>query len=112
MKIPSAAFEGVNRLGFDTSPFIYFVERHPVYHSMMRDIIERIDGGILAGYASVITFAEVLVHPEREGKVALENEYRGNGEANPAMEVEAAGVKPKRAPDNGDYADWLSAEGG
>ncbi|WP_133510675.1 type II toxin-antitoxin system VapC family toxin [Candidatus Thiosymbion oneisti] len=76
MIIPDTVFTEIRRLGFDTSPFIYFVERHPVYLPMIRDIIRRIDEGIIKGYGSVITLTEVLVYPRREGKISLENEYR------------------------------------
>ncbi|MCI5124431.1 MAG: type II toxin-antitoxin system VapC family toxin [Candidatus Electrothrix sp. AR5] len=31
---------------------------------------------MLNGYGSVITLTEVLVHPKRNGKIALEKEYR------------------------------------
>lgn len=64
------------RLGFDTSPFIYFVERHPTYLPMMRNIIKRVDAGIIKGYSSVITLTEVLVFPKNNGEITLENEYR------------------------------------
>jgi len=76
MIIPDTVFTEIRRLGFDTFPFIYFVESHPVYPPMMRDIIRRIDDGIIKGYGSVITLTEVLVRPRREGKTGLENEYR------------------------------------
>ena len=66
MIIPDTIFKGIKLLGFDTSPFIYFVERHPLYHPMVRDIFRRIDGGLLKGFASVVTLTEVLVHPPRK----------------------------------------------
>lgn len=66
----------ITTLGFDTAPLIYFVERHPVYLSIIRDIIKRIDQGVMQGCASVITLTEVLVQPKRCGKTALEKEYR------------------------------------
>ncbi len=31
------ALRGVTRLGFDTSPFIYFVEAHPRYDALVTD---------------------------------------------------------------------------
>lgn len=33
------ALVGITTLGFDTSPFIYFIERHPAYVDIMREII-------------------------------------------------------------------------
>jgi len=76
MTIPDTVFAEIKQLGFDTSPFIYFVERHPVYLTMMRDVIRRVDEGIMKGFGSVIILTEVLVHPVHKGKTALENEYR------------------------------------
>lgn len=73
---PESAFTKITVLGIDTAPFIYFVERHPVYLSIIRDIIKRIDQGVMQGCASVITLTEVLVQPKRCGKTALEKEYR------------------------------------
>ena len=76
VKLPDTVLMEVTRLGFDTAPFIYFVERHPVYLPLLRNIITQIDQGTLQGYGSVITLTEVLVHPKRNGKIALEKEYR------------------------------------
>jgi predicted nucleic acid-binding protein len=70
-----AAFAKTAALGIDTAPFIYFVERHPVYLTVIRDIFRRIDQGFMRGCASVITLTEVLVQPKRCGKIALEKEY-------------------------------------
>jgi len=66
----------VTRLGFDTSPLIYFVERHPVYLTLMRYIISQVDEGTLRGYSSVITLTEMLVHPKLLGATTLEQHYR------------------------------------
>ncbi len=74
--IPDVVLSKIKLLGFDTAPFIYFVERHPVYLPLIRDIFTKIDAGIIQGYASVITLAEVLVHPKRNKRIALEYEYR------------------------------------
>ncbi|MBD3305299.1 PIN domain-containing protein [candidate division KSB3 bacterium] len=75
MKLDNA-LKGITVLGFDTSPFIYFVEEQPNYLDVMREIIRRIDKGILFGYSSVITLTEVLVQPKKLGKTTLEQEYR------------------------------------
>jgi len=69
------ALAGITKLGFDTSPFIYFVERNPQYLNLVREVIRRVDAGQLAGYSSVVTLTEVLTHPKRLKNIALENEY-------------------------------------
>ena len=70
------ALTGVVRLGIDTAPLIYFVERHPTYLALVREIIRRVDLGILTGYSSVVTLTEVLTQPRQAGNAALEREYR------------------------------------
>lgn len=68
--------QGVRELGFDTAPFIYFVEQHPRYVAVVREVIRRIDQGEIRGYTSVVTLTEVLTLPIRLGMTNLENEYR------------------------------------
>src|SRR5947208_12822817 len=70
------ALSGVTALGIDTPPFIYFIERHPSYLALVREVIRRIDAGAPVGYSSVITLTEVLTQPRRTGNVAIETEYR------------------------------------
>lgn len=68
--------QGVRTLGFDTAPFIYFVEQHPRYVGVVREVIRRINDGEIRGYTSVVTLTEVLTLPIRLGMTDLENEYR------------------------------------
>jgi len=70
------ALVNVVRLGFDTAPFIYFIERHPKYVDVMREVIRRIDSGAIASYGSALTLTEVLTKPKRVGDAKLESEYR------------------------------------
>ena len=59
------ALAGVTRLGFDTSPVIYFIEANPRYDALVTEIFQRVSGGISEGITSVITLTEVLIHPLR-----------------------------------------------
>jgi predicted nucleic acid-binding protein len=70
------ALAGVARLGLDTAPFIYFVERNPRYVDRVRQIVRRIATGSIAGYTSVITLTEVLAQPLRLGNTTLAQRYR------------------------------------
>lgn len=70
------ALAGVTRLGFDTSPVIYFVEAHPRYDALLTEVFQRVADGAFVGITSVITLSEVLVHPLRRGNTSLEQEYR------------------------------------
>ena len=66
------ALGGIRLVGFDTPPFIYFVERHPTYVAVLHRVFQRMNAGLLDGITSVITLAEVLVHPKRTGDQQLE----------------------------------------
>src|SRR5579871_3712938 len=72
----AAALSGVVKVGLDTSPFIYFVERHPVYLARVREIMRLIDTRAMQGFTSVITVTEVLTLPMRTGDTVIESEYR------------------------------------
>lgn len=62
MKI-SSAFDGITRLGIDTAPLIYFVERNPQYFSKVRQIFQMSDEGYFQSITSVVTLVEVLHKP-------------------------------------------------
>lgn len=70
------ALLGVTALGFDTSPFIYFIEQHPAHVDVMREILRRVDAGDISGFSSVVTLTEVLTRPMEKGDRRLEHEYR------------------------------------
>jgi predicted nucleic acid-binding protein len=66
----------VDKLFVDTSPLIYFVERHPVYLPLCRNIFERMNTGELSGVTGVVTLTEVLTVPLRTGNTVIEKLYR------------------------------------
>jgi predicted nucleic acid-binding protein len=66
----------VQRLGLDTAPFIYFIERNPTYIARARLVFAMIDAGLITGYSSVITLTEVLTHPLQSNDHAVASEYR------------------------------------
>lgn len=72
----SDALNGVESLGIETAPFIYFVERHPAYVDRMRAIFQRVDSGSPRVMTSVITLTEVLVMPIMTGHTQYEQAYR------------------------------------
>ncbi len=69
------ALVGVTKLGFDTSPIIYFVEVNPHYDALVTELFRRISKGILVGITSAVTVTEVLVHPLKLGKTKLKQKY-------------------------------------
>jgi predicted nucleic acid-binding protein len=70
------ALKGVTRLGFDTSPVIYFVEANPQYDALVTEIFQRVSNGAPSGATSVITLSEVLVQPIIRQQTLLQREYR------------------------------------
>lgn len=70
------ALAGVAKLGFDTVPFIYFIERHPTFAERVRDVFRRMVAGSFVGYTSVMTLTELLVKPYREQDTILARRYR------------------------------------
>lgn len=70
------AFHSVKRLYIDTAPFIYYVETHPSYVDRMDVIIGRLEPQRIRSFCSVITLAEVLTTPLREGNQALVEQYK------------------------------------
>jgi len=64
----------VTAVGFDTAPLIYFIEDHPDYVDSMREIIRRVDSGLVLGYSSVITLTEILTKPRQLGQTNLEKD--------------------------------------
>jgi predicted nucleic acid-binding protein len=75
MKI-SDALNGVSSLGIETAPFIYFVEKNPIYVDRMRAVFQRVNSGTPQVITSVITLTEVLVMPIETGHTRYEQEYR------------------------------------
>jgi predicted nucleic acid-binding protein len=70
------ALAGIDSLGFDTAPIIYFVEAHLRYDALVSEIFRRVAAGAIQGVTSVITLTEVLVHPFQRGDAHLGDEYR------------------------------------
>jgi predicted nucleic acid-binding protein len=70
------ALSGVSRLAIDTSPFIYFIERHPDFIDVVRELFRRIDSGMLTGCTSMVTLVEVFTKPFQAGNPTLQREYQ------------------------------------
>ena len=69
------ALTGVTKLGFDTAPLIYFVERNPKYVDLVREVVRRVDVGQISGFSSMVALTEVLTKPKKVGDTKTENEY-------------------------------------
>ena len=67
----------IERLYVDSAPLIYLVEENEVYLSSIRQVVLLIDNTPLDAVSSVLTLAEVLVKPLRNGNLNLVREYCG-----------------------------------
>lgn len=63
------------RIGLDTAPLLYFIERHERYFPIIRPFFAAVDRGDIRIVASTLTLTEVLVHPYRRDNHVLVNEY-------------------------------------
>lgn len=66
---------GSGPVAVDTSIFIYFIEDHPRYGSLLKPLFAHIDGGGVAAVTSVLTLLETLVVPYRAGDRELASKY-------------------------------------
>lgn len=69
------ALTDTTRLGFDTSPIIYFVEAHPRYGAVVQALFHRLESGSVSAVTSVVTLCEVLTQPIQKGNEVLQREY-------------------------------------
>ncbi len=66
------SLQGVTRLFLDTAPVIYYIENHPQYFSIIEQIFDRIDNGLLIAVTSPVTLSECLVIPYRLGQPQIQ----------------------------------------
>ena len=64
-----------NLVFLDSAPLIYFVEEREPYAELLTPFFEAVDAGELRAITSMITYAEVLVHPFRQGNQDLAEKY-------------------------------------
>jgi predicted nucleic acid-binding protein len=66
---------GSGPVGLDTPSFIYFIEEHPKYLSIVRPVFAAIADGTITGVTSALTLLETLVQPFRVGHAPLAEQY-------------------------------------
>lgn len=59
----------------DTSVFIYTVESHPQYFSLLQPLWLKFQSGLIQIYSSELTLLEVLVNPIKQGDNLLISDY-------------------------------------
>jgi len=98
-------------VGLDTGPLIYYIEEHPVFLAKIRPFFAAAERNEFHIVTSFVTLIEVLVHPLREGRPELAEEYPNILLQSPALTAvpldegiaeEAAGLRARhnlRTPD-------------
>jgi predicted nucleic acid-binding protein len=68
--------KGVQRLGVDTAPFIYYVEDDGIYAKKMDAVIDFVEANNIPLVTSTVTLLETLVKPLKESDKTVEQAYR------------------------------------
>ncbi|MCZ7673781.1 MAG: PIN domain-containing protein [Chloroflexi bacterium] len=63
-------------VGLDTTPLIYFIEKNPTYHPLVRPFFVALAEGQFTVVTSTITLVETLVHPIRTNHHEIAQRYR------------------------------------
>jgi predicted nucleic acid-binding protein len=63
-------------VGLDTGPLIYYIEEAPTFLARIKPFFEAAEQGEFRIVTSFVTLIEVLIHPLREGRHELADEYR------------------------------------
>lgn len=74
MKI-SDALKGIQRLGVDTAPYIYYVENHPTYANKVDAIFQVVEAQSIEIKTSAITLTETLMKPIQASDQPLIDTY-------------------------------------
>jgi predicted nucleic acid-binding protein len=72
-------------VGLDTGPLIYYIEEHPAFLAKIKPFFEAAQRNEFRIVTSFVTLIEVLVHPLREGRSELAEEYRSILLQSPAL---------------------------
>lgn len=67
MSLPEE-LSGISSVFLDTAPVIYFIEAHPQFGPLMKEIIHSLKAGDFTAFTSVITITEVLPKPVSQGQ--------------------------------------------
>ena len=66
MKVADA-LNNIHRIGLDSAPIIYYVERNPDFHAVCVPFFQAIDFGSVMASVSTLAITEVLTTPLRHG---------------------------------------------
>src|SRR4030043_1866399 len=67
--------EQINTIFIDTAPVIYYIEAHPQFGSLAKEVVDSFQSGRLSAFSSVITLTEVLPKPIEVGNEKLARKF-------------------------------------
>ena len=71
----SEEFARINSVFIDTAPIIYYLQAHPEFGPLAREVVIAIESGSLTAYSSVLTLTEVLIKPVAINDAALAQKF-------------------------------------
>lgn len=67
--------EEINAIFIDTAPVIYYIEAHPQFGPLAKEVVDAFQSGRLIAFSSVIILAEVLPKPIEAGNEKLAKKF-------------------------------------
>lgn len=74
MTLPDV-LDQINTIFIDTAPIIYYIEAHPQFGTLAKEIVDSFQSEKLSAFSSVITLAEVLPKPFEAGDEKLARKF-------------------------------------
>ena len=71
----SDELDQIQTVFIDTAPIIYYIEAHPQFGSLAKEIVSSFQSGKLIAFSSVITLVEVLPKPVETGNEQLVKKF-------------------------------------
>jgi predicted nucleic acid-binding protein len=65
----------IKSIFIDTAPVIYYIEAHPRFGPLVKEVVNAFQSGNLSAYSSVITLVEVLPKPIASGDERLTRKF-------------------------------------
>jgi len=65
----------ISTIFIDTAPFIYYIEAHPQFGPLVREVVNSFQTGKLLAFSSVMTLTEVLSKPREAGNEKLAERF-------------------------------------
>jgi len=71
----SKEISNIHSIFIDTAPIIYYIEAHPQFGPLVKEVVNAFQAGKLIAFSSVIILTEVLPKPIEAGDVKLAGKF-------------------------------------